>query len=296
LPEKGLLKSFAEKLKEDGVLLADGAWGTELIKKGLRPGDCPEALNLEHPEIVRGVARAYRKAGADIILTNTFGASTFMLKRKGLEKKVKEINSAGAELSAREAAGGYVLGSIGPTGEFLSPLGALSEEEMAASFLLQAEGLLEGGADGFIIETMSDINEASCALSAVREVCSLPVAISMTFEKGARGFATIMGQTPADVVGEFAGKADLIGANCGAGIVQMLEVVELFKPFKNIWIKPNAGSPEIKDGEVFYRQSAAEMAGYVSQLRKAGAKVIGGCCGTTPEFIKEFSAVLRGGL
>ncbi len=290
------MKSFVEKLKEEGVLLADGAWGTELIKKGLRPGDCPEALNLEHPEIVRGVARAYRLAGADIILTNTFGASTFKLKRKGLEARVKEINSAGAKLSAQEAGDGYVLGSIGPTGEFLCPLGALSEEEMAASFLLQAEGLLEGGVDGFIIETMSDINEASCALSAVREVCSLPVAVSMTFEKGARGFATIMGVTPADMVKEFTSRANLIGANCGSGIVQMLEMVELFKPFKNIWIKPNAGSPELKDGEVFYRQSAAEMAGYVPQLRKAGAKVIGGCCGTTPEFIKEFSAVLGGGL
>jgi 5-methyltetrahydrofolate--homocysteine methyltransferase len=269
-------------LKKKRILVADGAWGTELIKKNLAPGDIPEVWNLERPSVVKKIAQDYRKAGADIILTNTFGANRLKLKRTGFTGEVKEINRVGVELSKEVAGGSLIFASIGPTGEFLKPVGDFSE---------QVKGILEGGADGIIIETMSDVKEALCALKAVRKNSSLPVGVTFSFNKGHKGFATMMGEDPKRIVLAVAEeKADIIGANCGSITIEdMVEIAKIMKKSTSLplWIKPNAGIPVVKKGKTLYPQTPEEMASFIPRLIEAGAKIIGGCCGTTPEHIRQ---------
>ncbi len=277
-------------LSERKILIADGAWGTEFAKLGLGIGEAPEKWNIEAPEKVEQVAAGYVGVGADVILTNTFGGSSFKLKKAGIAAEVGEINRLGAEIS-RKAAGDSVLvfGSMGPTGEFMAPLGLVSEDEMVAAYAEQVKGLAAGGADGILVETQTDLGEAKAALKAAKENCDLPVVVSMTFDKGARGYATMMGVTPAQAAVELqAAGADIVGSNCGGGIDQMIEVISLIAPATDlpIWAKSNAGLPELIDGQTVFRQTPEEMAGHVGDLVAAGARIIGGCCGTTPEHIK----------
>ena len=284
-------------MKEQAVLIADGAWGTELMREGVAPGECPEKLNLEKPGIICKIAKSYIDAGADIILTNTFGGSRFKLRRAGLDDKVREINRLGVEISRQAAGGSYVFASLGPTGEFIQPLGAVSKEEMVSCFREQAEGFIEGGADGVVIETMSDMEEAECALSAVRQISrTLPVAVTFTFQKGAKGFATVMGLTPRQMAEQLQGRVDLLGANCGSGIDEFIDIASELKELTDtyLWMKPNAGSPVLEDGKVVYRETPAEMAETALALASLGVKVLGGCCGTTSEHIKQFCSVIRG--
>ena len=280
------MTTWQEKLREKKLLVTDGAWGTQLAEHGLPLGDAPEKWNLENPDAVRAVAAAYVEAGSDVILTNTFGGSRFKLQRAGLAGRADAVNRLGTELS-REAAGEDVLvfASIGPTGEFMAPLGTVSEPEMVAAFAEQVRAFVAGGADGVIVETMTDLAEAKAALKAARENSDLPVVVSMTFEKGAARYATIMGVTPEKAAAELdAAGADGVGTNCGNGIEQIVEIVRLLRAAtrRPIWAKPNAGLPELVAGETVFRQTPEDMAAHLPALVEAGANFVGGCCGTTP--------------
>jgi 5-methyltetrahydrofolate--homocysteine methyltransferase len=282
-------------LKQRGVLISDGAWGTQLAQAGLPAGQATELWNVEYPNEVEKVARQYVEAGSDIILTNTFGGSRIKLEKVGLADRVEELNRTGTEIS-RRAAGtkALVFPSIGPTGEFVAPLGARNEEEFVAVFAEQMAACAKAGADGFVIETMSALEEALAALKAARQVARhLPVVVSFTFDRGARGFATMMGLAPEKAAAECdkAG-ADIIGANCGNGIAHMIEIARLMRAStrKPLWIKANAGMPKIVAGRTVFPESPAEMAARVGDLLKAGADIIGGCCGTSPEHIRAMAA------
>lgn len=282
--------SWRERLEREKILIADGGLGTELIKLGLKPGETPEAWNITRPEVVRGVADSYVIAGADIILTNTFGGNSMKLGKVGLEGRTSEINRIAAE-AAKEAAGGrcLVFGSMGPTGEFMKPLGTATEPQIVKCFAEQAKALAAGGVDGIVIETMTDLGEAKAALRAVRESASLPVVVCMTFDKKRSGYATMMGVRPGQAARELeeAG-ADIVGSNCGAGIDNMIEVAALMHPATSlpIWCKPNAGLPEVVDGVTFYREAPETMASRLGLIVEAGAIIVGGCCGTTPDHIR----------
>jgi len=285
--------NWRQMLDHWGILLADGAWGTEIGKRGLAVGECPERWNLEHPDQIKQIASSYLEAGAQIVLTNTFGANRLKLRRFGLADRVEEINRVGVELS-REAVNGaaLVFASIGPTGEFMKPLGTVTETEMIEAFAQQVRAFVAAGADGVVVETMMDLAEARCALRAVRDSSDLPAAVCMTFSRGPAGYATIMGITPQQAATELekAG-ADLVGANCGTGIEDMIEVIRLMRPVitKPLWAKPNAGVPELVDGKTVFRQTPEEMANHLPALTEAGARVVGGCCGTTPEHIRTMA-------
>ncbi len=280
------------------VLVADGGWGTEFAKLGLPPGEAPERWTLDRPSEVRGVAAAYVRAGVDIVLTNTFGGTRLKLEKSGLGARVAEINRRAVELS-REAAGtqAMVFASIGPTGEFMAPLGALSEGEVIAAFKEQIASLALAAPDGLVLETFTDLGEIRAALRAAREVSALPVAACMTFDKAASGgYATIMGVTPEQAAESLtAAGADLVGTNCGAGIATMVEVVCRPRAAAGVplWAKPNAGLPRLVAGHTVFDETPAAMAKRVPELIAAGARVVGGCCGTTPDHIAAIARAAR---
>jgi 5-methyltetrahydrofolate--homocysteine methyltransferase len=287
--------SFFDKLDEKKILVSDGAWGTEIAKLGYS-GGCPELLNVEHPDIIGGIARSYVEAGSDIILTNTFGGNPYKLGKYGVADRLEELNEAGVRIS-RKAAGdrALVFASLGPSGEFLEPLGAVTAEEMTAGFARQIKAMLHGGADGIAIESMTDIGEAVCAVNAAKQVSHLPVVCTMTFDKGLHGFATIMGVRPDDAVRAL-GEAgvDLAGSNCGWGIDDIIEVARIMRPATKLplWFKPNAGMPELVDGVTVYRQTPEYMASRAGELLEIGTSVIGGCCGSTPDHIRKIREVV----
>ena len=281
---------WKKRLEERGVLIGDGGWGTEFVQKGLGPGEAPESWNLNRRKDVFAVAFSYVQAGADLILTNTFGGTRTKLAKSGLDSKTIEINQCGAEIS-REAAGKSVLvfASVGPTGEFMAPVGTVTGEEMSRDFAEQVKALAQGGADGIVIETMIDLAEAKAALRASKENADLPVAVTMTFDKGKKGYATIMGIHPEQAVQELEkGGADLVGANCGTGFENMIEVIRVMRKATTlpIWCKPNAGLPELINGKTVYRETPEMMARQLKALVDAGANIVGGCCGTTPAHIR----------
>ena len=285
------MHALERALREKKLLVADGAWGTELNNRGLPTGVAPELWNLENPDAVRSVAAAYVEAGADIVITNTFGGNGFKLAKADLANHAEEVNRRGVELS-REAAGdkALVLASLGPTGEFLEPLGETTEEEMIEIFAHQARACAAGNPDGFVVETMTDLGEAKAALAGALQASDLPVIVSMTFDKGATGYATMMGVTPTQAATELdAAGATMIGTNCGAGIVNAIEIVALLREgtAKPIWAKPNAGLPELVNGETVFRQTPEETVAYFPLLVEAGAHIVGGCCGTTPTHIAK---------
>ena len=275
-----------------GVLIADGGWGTELVQKGLGAGEAPEAWNLKRRDEVFAVASSYVQAGADIILTNTFGGTRMKLAKAGLDAQTERLNRLGAEISKQAAANrSLVFASIGPTGEFMKPLGMVSEEEIFRDFAEQAKALAAGGADGIVIETMTDLAEAKSALRAVKENTKLPVAVTMTFDKGRKGYATIMGVRPEQAAQELEKNgADIVGANCGAGIDNMIELMRAMRVATklSLWCKPNAGLPEFVGGKTIYRETPEMMASHFKSLVDAGADIVGGCCGTTPAHIRLF--------
>jgi 5-methyltetrahydrofolate--homocysteine methyltransferase len=277
-----------EKLTSAGPIVLDGALGTQLQQRGLPVGACPDAWNLTEPEKVAEVARNYVEAGSRVVLTNTFGANRFTLARNGLTEKLAEINRAGVEL-VRRAVGdrAMVFASFGPSGLMLM-MGEVSEEDLKAAYSEQAQAVASAGADGIAIETMSDVAEATLATAAAHAT-GLPVVACMTFGSGAKKDRTMMGVTPEQAAEQLAAAgADVIGSNCGQGIAGMVDVCRRLHAATDrpIWIKANAGLPEMIDGRTVYRQTPAEFASYVPQLLEAGATFLGGCCGTTPEFIK----------
>jgi methionine synthase I (cobalamin-dependent) len=276
------------QLMASGAVVTDGAWGTELQSRGLPAGACPDGWNLERPEVVEEVARAYVDAGSQIILTNTFGANRFLLKRHGLAEKAAEINRAGVEISRRAADGrARVFASIGPSGEILL-MGQTTADELRAAFAEQAEAMAEADADAIVVETMADPDEAKLAVGAARET-GLPVVACMTFDSGAELDRTMMGATVEQAAEQLtAAGADVIGSNCGQGIAGFVGICRRLKAATDrpIWIKANAGLPRLVDGRTVFTQTPRQFADHVPQLVEAGAAFIGGCCGTTPAFIR----------
>ncbi len=285
--------NWRESLRAKAVLIADGAWGTEFQKLGLEAGEALERLNAERPDEVAKVASSYVEAGSDIVLTNTFGASRWKLERAGLGERAAELNRLGVEISARVAAGrALVFASVGPVGELMEPLGTRSEDEFIACFAEQIRACAEGGADALVIETQTDLGEVRAAVKAARQSCALPVVVSMTFEPGARGFATVMGVRPAQAAEALdAAGADIVGSNCGTGIADMIAIAAQMRPAtsKPLWFKANAGVPELDRGKTVFRETPDYMASRAEELIEAGASIIGGCCGTTPEHIRRMA-------
>ena len=284
------------KLTANEPVVTDGAWGTQLQERGLSVGACPDAWNLTEPAKVEAVARSYVEAGSQVILTNTFGANRFVLARHKLADKVAEVNRAGVEISRRAAAGrAAVFASVGPSGVMLM-MGQVTEKELTAGFAEQVRAIADAGAEGIVVETMTDPAEARLAVAAAHET-GLPVVACMTFDSGANKDRTMMGATPEHAAEQLAAAgADVIGSNCGRGIAGMVEVCRRLHSATElpIWIKANAGLPEIVDGKTVYRQPSAEFAAYVPQLVEVGAAFLGGCCGTTPEFIRAMADRLHG--
>jgi methionine synthase I (cobalamin-dependent) len=275
--------------------VTDGAWGTQLQQRGLEVGACPDAWNLTHPERVEEVARAYVEAGSQVILTNTFGANRFILARHGLADQVAAVNRAGVEISRRAAAEGVrVFASLGPSGVMLM-MGQVSEDELRAAFADQARAMADAGADGIVVETMSDPAEAALAVAAARET-GVSVVACMTFDSGANKDRTMMGTTPEQAAEKLlAAGADLVGANCGQGIAGFVAICRRLHSASGrpVWVKANAGLPQIQDGKTVYTQTPEEFASYVPELVQSGAGFLGGCCGTSPEFIRAVAARMK---
>lgn len=284
------------QLASKGPVLTDGAWGTQLQIRGLKPGECPDTWNLLHPDRVEQVARAYVAAGSQVILTNTFRANRITLADHELSSRVVDINRAGAEISRRAARDqARVFGSIGPSGKMLL-LGETTEAELEEAFAEQAQALLDGGADAILVETISDLAEARAAIRAARAI-GLSVVASMVFDSGKNKDRTMMGVTPEQAADELtAAGADVVGANCGLGVAAYVGICRRLHAATDrpIWIKPNAGLPELIDGTPFYRMTPEQFASYVPALIEAGASFIGGCCGTGPEFIRAMRHKMPG--
>lgn len=289
------MNPLINKLVQEAPVVTDGAWGTQLQNRGLKPGECPDAWNLQYPDHVLQVARAYIEAGSRIILTNTFRANRLALQGYGLAAKAMEINLRGAEIS-REAASGkaWIFGSIGPSGKILMT-GDTTEDELREVFQEQAEGLLQGGADAIVTETMSDLTEAVIALEAARHT-GLPVVASMVYDSGKEKDRTMMGITPEQAAEAFAeAGADVIGANCGQGIAGFLPICQRLHQSTElpIWIKANAGMPILEDGRAVYQTGPDAFARHIPPLVAAGATFVGGCCGTGPEYIRAIRRILE---
>ncbi|MDR0608953.1 MAG: homocysteine S-methyltransferase family protein [Planctomycetaceae bacterium] len=272
---------------QSGTLLLDGGWGTQLQLRGLETGAHPDLWNLSQPEKIRDVAEAYVAAGSDVILTNTFGSTRFPLARHGYEDKVEEINRAGVRISLDAAKGkAKVFASIGPSGVVLM-MGNVTADDLYAAFLEQAQAIALEKPDGIVIETMSDPAEAVLAVKAAKTT-GLPVAVCMVFDSGKNKDRTMMGTTPEQAVEQLTlAGADIIGSNCGQGIDGFIPICRRMRAVTGLplWMKANAGLPEIVDGKTVYRQTPERFAESAWQLVEAGANFIGGCCGTTPEFI-----------
>lgn len=283
-----------QQLVSTGPILLDGAWGTQLQARGLPIGACPDLWNLNHSERVAEVARAYVAAGSQIILTNTFGSNRYVLARHGAEDQVMEICREGARISREAAAGcASVFGSVGPTGKMLA-MGEATPDEMLAAFREQVQGLAEGGVDAIVVETMSDLEEAELAVRAAREA-GLPVAASMTYGAGREGDRTMMGHTPEEAARRLAAAgAQVVGANCGFGPEQMLPVCRRLAAATSLplWMKPNAGLPVMVDGQATYTMDVETFVAHAAQLLQAGARFIGGCCGTGPDYIAALKRLL----
>jgi 5-methyltetrahydrofolate--homocysteine methyltransferase len=289
------MKPILDRLRDNEVLVGDGAIGSLLMERGLRPGDCPDLMSVERPEVVAAIAGDYLAAGSDLLTTNTFGASPLKLADYGLESRVGEINRA-AVATVREVAGdrAHVSASCGPSGALLEPYGDTPEEAVYESFVRQMRAL--AGADVVCIETMSDLREAILAVRAAKATLpDTPVMATMTFDATPRGFFTIMGNSIVDVcTGLDEAGADVLGSNCGNGIARMVEIARAFAAATALplLIQSNAGKPTIEDGAVVYAESPEMFADKVPGLLDAGVRIIGGCCGTTPAHIRAMRHVV----
>ena len=283
------------RLKGNDILLIDGAMGTQLMLKGIKAGETSETWVLNRPDDVAAIHKSYFDAGADIVITNTFGATPIKLSHFDLSEKADEINRVAAGLAKSVCPdGGFVAGNIGPTGKLLKPYGDGDEDELFENFKLQSMALMEGGADLIIIETMMDLKEAEIALKAALST-NLPVFVSITFDKKKRGYFTMMGNRPEEVVKSLVDLgANVVGANCTLRIGDMVELVKEITAHSSVPVmaEPNAGSPELEDGKPKYVDGPKEFAGRLPDLISAGAKIVGGCCGTTPETTMEMRKVI----
>ena len=285
------MESILQRLQNGEILAADGGMATMLFERGCKPGDCPDAYNITHPEIVEEIARLYFEAGAEILQTNTFGSSTLKLAEYDLEDRIEEINEKAVAFVRKAVSGGaYISGSCGPTGKVLEPYGDASPEAVYASFEPQMRGLINGGVDLICVETMMCLREASLAIKAAKSISSdIPVMATMVFNKGPKGFYTLMGD---DVAAAAAGLqeagADIVGSNCNNGIEIMVEIGREYKKHTAlpIIIQPNAGIPELRDLETHYPETPEFFAEHLGDMIDAGVSIIGGCCGTNPDHIR----------
>ena len=275
------------RLIEQKIIVLDGSTGIMLQRAGMPKGVCPELWTVENPEIILKIQREYVEAGSDIIYTATFGGTPLKLDEYGLKDRTEELNKRIA-LLAKEAAAdkAYVAGDLAPTGMFIKPNGPMEFEEIVDAYKAQVKGLLQGGVDLFVIETMMDLQEARAALLAVKELSDLPVIVTMTFEESGR---TLTGTDPITAINVLQSMgADAVGCNCSTGPKEMLKIVEQMKEYAKIPVvaKPNAGLPKLINGETVFSMDADEFAAYMDEYAKAGVNLFGGCCGTTPQFIK----------
>ncbi len=278
---------IAELIGQSPVIV-DGAWGTQLQARGLPSGETPDGWNLTHADLVEEIPRAYVDAGSRVVLTNTFRGNRLALDAAGLADRVVDVNRAAAVIS-KHAAGdrAVVFGSIGPSGKMLCT-GEISADELRDVFSQQAAALALGGVDGLVVETMSDLEEAEIAVAAAKST-GLPVVACMCFDSGADNDRTMMGTTPEQAaVGLQNAGADVIGANCGQGIEGYIAIARRLGQATElpIWIKANAGIPKLVGGEVTYETTPEQFATRARELIEAGVSFIGGCCGTSPEFIR----------
>ena len=285
---------FLDFLK-DNIMILDGATGTELQKRGMPKGVCPEKWAIENPEVIKNVHRDYINAGSNAIYTCTFGGNRIKLAEFGLGDQTVEINAKLARLAREVAQGnGFVVGDLAPTGQFVRPFGDMPFEECVEVFKEQVKGLLEGGVDFFVIETMMDIQEARAALLAVKESCDLPVCVSMTFDENGQ---TLMGTDPitALITLQSLG-ADAVGCNCSTGPKDMIKIIKTMKPYAKVPLlaKPNAGLPRLIDGNTVFDMGPEEYGTYVEEFAKSGVNLLGGCCGTSPLYIAEIAKHLKG--
>ena len=294
---------LTERIKQEPLIL-DGAMGTQLIARGIQVGACNEYLNIDSADIISDIHNAYLLAGSDAIITNTFGANKYILARHGFAEEAARINKAGAEL-ARRVAGEekYILGGIGPSGDFLEPLGALKPNELRDAFTEQAEALLAGGADGFIIETVTALDEAVLAIEATKSIAGdLPVLVSMSFDRAGDSFKTMMGVGVEAAVSRIVHmNVDAVGFNCGT--LSLDDYVELAQSFVSavralsddvaVCAEPNAGKPELVDGKAVYKVTPEDFAAAAEKIHSAGVKIIGGCCGTGPVHIEAVAGRIK---
>jgi 5-methyltetrahydrofolate--homocysteine methyltransferase len=295
------MRTWQNLINKPGIIIADGAMGTMLQQAGLKPGELPTLWNLEHADRVRAVHGAYLAAGAQILLTNTFSGNRFCLAKHGVASRVEEVNVAGAqilraEIEAQKKRGeALVAGDIGPSGELLSPLGKLSFEEAVDGFTEQARALIKGGADIIWIETMADLEEVRAAVEGTRKASAdMPIIATLTFDTRGRTMMGVKPETAAAALSEWGIAA--FGGNCGNGPDEMLAVIEKMHaaaPGSILVAKSNAGAPEFVNGATVYRAAPGTMAEAALQLRTAGARIIGGCCGTVPAHLAAMARALK---
>ena len=285
-----------KQLKES-TILADGAMGTMLHSRGISFEKCFDELNLTNPGAVAAIHREYIEAGAQLILSNTFGANRFKLSKHGLDQKIIEINKAGVELAKRVAEASFkdvlIAGDVGPLGVRIAPFGRVKPEQACQAFAEQIEALCEAGADLIVIETMTDLYEIQEAIKAAKRVCTLPLVASITFTRDDR---TLLGDDPMKVARTLnKSGADVIGVNCSGGPAQLLRIIKQMRqavPDGKLWVKPNAGWPEQVGGRIMYPADPDYFGDYALSFREAGASIVGGCCGTTPQHIAAMRKAL----
>lgn len=313
-----MAKTLRQKLSE-GLLIVDGAMGTQLMARGIEAGQCNDYLNIKSPQIITDIHRSYYEAGSEAVYTNTFGANEITLGRHNLADKVEEINAAGVENArkAAEAVGGqkYVIGDIGPCGDFLEPLGTLKPDVLRNAYARQAKALLNAGVDGFVVETFMAADEAKVAVEGVKSVSDLPVFVCFAFDAAGDDFRTMMGVTVEMAVTIFSVMGvDALGFNCG--VTRMEQYLQLAKKYlrllksttgagkltpgegagsKEIALiaKPNGGKPELVNGKAVYKLSEGEFGEWVEKIHQTGAAIVGGCCGTSPGHIKAMAKKLK---
>jgi 5-methyltetrahydrofolate--homocysteine methyltransferase len=290
-------KNILERLAAGEVLVSDGATGTNLQETGLPVGAAAEAWVLENPQAIQFLNSAFIEAGADILLTCTFGGTKLRLAASNLEDQFAVINRMAVEITQKAVRGHdvYVAGSIGPTGHMLAPLGTVSVEEAEDNFREQAQLLVESGVDLIVIETQFDINEALTAIRGVRSVdAAIPLVCSFSYDRGAR---TMMGVKPEDMVAEIgSADVDILGVNCGRSLNENLDVLSSLHVLseKPIWFKPNAGLPEVDDdGKPIYSVTPDELGALVPVWMESGARIVGGCCGTSPAHLEAIARVVK---